>query len=867
MGHAFQDTLMDMLIRRHKSMGYATLWQVGSDHAGIATQMLVERQIEQEGLSRHDLGREEFTKKIWQWKERSGGQIMSQLKRLGVAVDWSRERFTLDKSFSSAVTEAFVKLYRDGLIYRKKRLVNWDCHLQSAISDLEVEYHTEVGKLYRINYQIEHNQGVLPIVTTRPETIFGDVAIAVHPDDERYCDFIGQKVIVPLIERAIPIIADERVQQDFGSGCVKITPAHDFLDFEIGQDHRLEFLTILDERGYLNEYAPKQFQGMCRMQARPLVAEHLKDTGALVLEQDYEHQVPRCGRTGEVIEPRLTTQWFLSMSKMATMGLEALDKNELNFIPQMWTKHYCHWLENIEDWCLSRQLWWGHQIPAWYDDDGHVYVAQSEEEARSFHSLSHEHNLTRDNDVLDTWFSSALWPMATLGWPNTATPDWQRFFPTQVLVTGFDIIFFWVARMIMFSLYFTKKVPFKDIYIHGILQDSQGKKMSKSKGNVIDPCDLIDGISLEALVEKRTAHLMQPEMAAQIAQQTRKDFPEGFPAYGADALRFTFCQQASPGRFIRFSQSKLLAGSNFCNKIWNMARFCDMYFTKPVDLEKVEVSSGLCHWICATLDKASQEIDKHYANYRFDLIANDLYELTWSQICDWYLELIKKDLREGNSQQMAMLAFVIIKNLQLLHPVMPFITDKIYSHLRESLQLQKKLPEFIWDHRDMSVPAYEKRQAKQFDEVITAISQIRSLRTKLEFPKKACVPVTYKKSSRLTQSLEGSVQYLESLAQVSSISENDGNDNSRSLKYHLNDEVFWIALPDNYDVTGQLTRFNKDCLKLSKEISSIEKRLANENFCAKAPRDVVEKERHQLEFAKNRHEDIQDLIEQLNELS
>lgn len=870
MGHAFQDTLMDALVRRHRQKGYDTLWQVGTDHAGIATQMVVERQLEKEGLTRYDLGRENFTDKVWAWKEHSGGQILSQLKRLGVSIDWSRERFTMDSDFSQSVTQAFVKLYREDLIYRKEKLVNWDCHLQSAVSDLEVEYEQEKGTLYHLNYKVEQDQGVIQIVTTRPETIFGDVAIAIHPEDERYTDLIGQKVEVPLIGRLIPIIADSRVDKEFGSGCVKITPAHDFLDFDIGQDHKLEAITVLTPQGKLNEKCPEKFVGMDRIEARIHIAQALKDSGALTLEQDYEHQVPRCSRTNQVIEPRLTTQWFLSMSDMASSGLEALHSGDIEFIPSMWSKHYTHWLENIQDWCLSRQLWWGHRIPAWYDEQGHIYVGHDEEEVREFHSLSSDYKLMRDPDVLDTWFSSALWPMATLGWPNIEQNlDWKKFFPTQVLVTGFDIIFFWVARMIMFSLHFTKKVPFKDIYIHGILQDSMGQKMSKSKGNVIDPCDLIDGIGLEELVEKRTAHMMQPEKAKKIAKQTRKEFPEGFPCLGTDALRFTFCSQASPGRFIRFDMSKLVASSNFCNKIWNLARFSMMHFKEPVDLENISAESPIDHWILGTIHQAEVEVDKYYDSYRFDLLANKIYELTWTKVCDWYVELAKVDLKTPNTQKSDMLFYVLLQTVRLMHPVMPFISEEIYAQLRSLLKDKGQLPEFLINYVAESKVAFSKEQARDFECTIGVIGKLRALRTRLSFPAKAQLALYHEHESSLSNYLkDSSLSYLKELSGIKSITKISEQDNAnKSLDLHLAEEHFKLSFPDNYDVHSQIERFHKDYAKIDKEIMGVKKRLENKGFIAKAPQDVIEKEKSQLNKLNDQQKDLDLIIEQLKVVS
>jgi valyl-tRNA synthetase len=868
MGHAFQDTLMDALVRRHRQEGYATLWQVGLDHAGIATQMVVERQLEAQGVKRTDIGREEFVQKIWDWKENSGGKILEQLKRLGLFMPWERERFTMDKDFTYSVTHAFVSLYKEGLISRREKLVNWDCHLQSAVSDLEVEYEEEMGVLYHLKYQIEGTTQFLQVATTRPETIFGDVAIAVHPDDERYVDLIGQSVLVPLIARSIPIIQDQRVIKDFGSGCVKITPAHDFLDFEIGQDHQLESITILTEEGKLNSLCPSNLQGIDRLEARPMIAKMLCEYDALVLEQDYEHQVPRCSRTGQVIEPRLTTQWFLEMEQMAKEGLEALEKNHIEFIPTNWSKHYCHWLENIQPWCLSRQLWWGHRIPAWYDKQGHIYVGYSEKDVRESHQLCDEIELTQDSDVLDTWFSSALWPMATLGWPTVNTIDWEKFFPTGVLVTGFDIIFFWVARMIMFSMHFTKKVPFKDIYIHGILQDSHGQKMSKSKGNVIDPCDLIDGISLDALVEKRTNALMQPQMAHKIAKQTRKEFPEGFPALGADALRFTFCSQASPGRFIKFDLQKLQSSSNFCNKIWNMARFAMMHFDQKITIADLKPLYPLDFWIIGKLEKAKKDLERHYQVYRFDLVATTLYELSWNCVCDWYIELLKIDLVTHKEHSVKMLYYVLVETLSMLHPVMPFITEEIYCQLKEFSLSQ--LPSFIIES-NLDRLEEDQKSYEQMSFLILCMEQIRALRTRIGIAKKARLELIVDPSQVEMELLKDKKfsNYLSHIAGIEKISTEDLKTyrGEKALKLHLSHSPCFLTLPAEYDVSTHLDRFEKDLSKVRKETSSLAGRLSNENFLKKAPANVVEKEKDELAKLRYTEEDLSVLISQLKEYS
>jgi valyl-tRNA synthetase len=686
MGHAFQDTIMDALIRYHRMAGNKTLWQVGTDHAGIATQMVVERQLKEKNLSRHDLGREKFVEAVWEWKHESGNTISQQLRRLGASVDWSRERFTMDETLSKAVQKVFIDLYKEGLIYRGQRLVNWDPVLHTAISDLEVMSEEEKGHLWHIRYPVADTNDVIIVATTRPETMLGDAAIAVNPEDPRYKHLIGKKVKLPLTDRSIPIIADEYADPEFGTGCVKITPAHDFNDYIVGERHQLPKINVLTSDAKINDNAPEKYRGLDRFVARDKIVADLETAGFLEKVEPHVLKVPRGDRSNAVIEPYLTDQWYVKVESLAKPAIKAVEDGSIKFIPENWSKTYFEWMHNIQDWCISRQLWWGHRIPAWYDMDGNIYVAADEATVRKEYNLAAAVRLKQDEDVLDTWFSSALWPFSTLGWPEQ-TKDFKEFYPTNVLVTGFDIIFFWVARMIMFGLKFTGEIPFKEIYIHGLIQDQNGQKMSKSKGNIIDPLDLIDGITLDKLIEKRTRGLMQPQMAKKIEQDTRKQFPDGIPPYGTDALRFTFCSLATTGRHLRFDLARLEGYRNFTTKLWNAARYVFMHIADADDT--ATICNVTDQWILSRWQQVKQEYTNHFVGYRFDLAAQTIYDFIWNEYCDWYLELSKPYLNNSNTENSETqsvrktLKLVLSEVLQVLHPLMPFITEEIWQILQQ----------------------------------------------------------------------------------------------------------------------------------------------------------------------------------------
>ena len=875
MGHAFQHTLMDILIRYHRMSGDKTLWQCGTDHAGIATQMVVERQLEQENTDRHELGREKFTESVWDWKAESGSTITRQLRRLGTSMDWSRERFTLDEGLSDVVREVFIQLYKEGLIYRGKRLVNWDPVLHTAISDLEVISEEEDGHMWHIRYPISdeyaaqgsanvargRTPGATPladseeyliIATTRPETMLGDAAVAVHPDDDRYKDLIGKEVELPLTGRKIPIITDDYVDPEFGTGCVKITPAHDFNDYEMGQRHDLPLINIFTVDAVINNDAPEAYRGMDRYVARKQIVVDLEAAGLLEKIEPHRLVVPRGDRSHTVIEPYLTDQWYVKIQPLADPAIKAVESGDIKFVPENWSKTYFEWMRNIQDWCISRQLWWGHRIPAWYDEAGNVYVGHSELDVRKDNNLSDETSLKQDPDVLDTWFSSALWPFSTLGWPDQ-TQDMEDFYPTNVLVTGFDIIFFWVARMIMMGLKFTGKVPFKEIYIHGLIRDAEGHKMSKSKGNVLDPIDLIDGIDLEALIQKRTTGLMNPRDAPKIEKATRKHFPEGIENYGTDALRFTFASLATQGRDISFDVGRIGGYRNFCNKLWNASRYVIMNVEgQTLDINNGEIKFSLAErWINTRMAQTIDQVTKGIHTYRFDLAAQSLYEFTWDEYCDWYLELSKTTLTDPNASAAEKRGTLqtLINNLEILlrlmHPFMPFITEELWQKIAPilgkegntiMLQTYPGADELVTDEASL----------KEIEWVKEFILGVRKIRAERDIDPRKSLAVKIKGGTEQEQAcLNQNSHYLKDIGRIESITTIDEEPVDAVIALAGNMTLL-VPLADLIDPQAELARLQKEIDKLKDEKERIEKKLGDEKFTTRAPEQVVNKERERL---------------------
>lgn len=857
MGHGFQQTIMDVLTRYHRMKGDNTLWQVGTDHAGIATQMVVERQLNAEGKTRHDLGREAFIDKIWEWKEHSGGTITSQMRRLGTSPDWDREVFTMDENLSKAVTEVFVRLHDDGLIYRGKRLVNWDPVLHTAVSDLEVLNEEEAGHMWHMRYPLADGSGSIVVATTRPETMLGDTAVAVHPEDERYQDYIGKEIRLPITGRLIPIIADDYVDPEFGTGCVKITPAHDFNDYDMGKRHGLPMINIFTPDAKVNDEAPEAYQGLDRFDARKAIVAQLEADGALVKIDDHKLKVPRGDRTGAVIEPYLTDQWYVAIEELAKPAIEAVESGEIRFVPENWNKTYYQWMHNIQDWCISRQLWWGHRIPAWYDNEGNVYVGRTEDEVRNKYHLEAGVQLNQDEDVLDTWFSSALWPFATMGWPEE-TPELETFVPSSVLVTGFDIIFFWVARMIMMTKRFTGKIPFKDIYITGLIRDESGDKMSKSKGNVLDPIDLIDGIDLESLVAKRTTGMMQPQLAAKIEKRTRKQFPEGIHAYGTDALRFTFAAMASTSRDINFDMGRVEGYRNFCNKIWNASRFVLMNTeTEDTGRDGGELVLSLADkWIWAQFQQTLVEFEKALSDYRFDIAAQTVYEFTWNQFCDWYLELTKPVLNNDESSDAEKrgtrhtLINVLESLLRLLHPLMPFITETIWERVAPLSALDFNAGDSIMVQPFPAVDA-----AKQDEQVLADIEWvkrfivgIRNIRGEIDIaPSKPLPALLRNVSSEDERRLGISRTFIDRLARLESITVlKEGEEAPASAAAVVGEMEILIPMAGLIDKEAELARIAKAMGKLEQDVARFKGKLSNEKFVSNAPEAVIEKEKAKL---------------------
>ena len=893
MGHGFNNAIMDALTRYHRMNGDNTLWQPGTDHAGIATQMVVERRLEAQGIRRRDMTREDFIDKVWEWKEESGGSITSQIRRLGSSVDWSRERFTMDDGLSNAVKEVFVRLFDDGLIYRGKRLVNWDPKFQTALSDLEVENHDEKGSLWHFRYYFtdtelttQDGKNYLVVATTRPETLLGDTAVAVNPSDERYAHLVGKTITLPITGRVVPIVADDYVESDFGTGCVKITPAHDFNDYELGRRHSLPLINILDERANILpamevypdlqtrepelETTPSEYAGLERFAARKFLVEQAGDQGWLEDIEDYALKAPRAERGGTIVEPWLTDQWYVAVNKLAGPAIDAVEDGRIEFVPAQYKNMYMAWMTDLQDWCISRQLWWGHRIPAWYDDAaGEVYVARSEAEVRTKYNLSDDVVLRQDDDVLDTWFSSGLWTFSTLDWADVnADPRvMETFHPTSVLVTGFDIIFFWVARMIMLTMHFVKnedgtpQVPFKTVYVHGLVRDGNGQKMSKSKGNVLDPIDLIDGIDLEALVEKRTSNMMNPKDAAKIEKQTRKEFPEGIPAYGTDALRFTFTSLASTGRDINFDLKRVEGYRNFCNKIWNASRFVLMNCVDkegsalPIDQSaKPEVWELPEKWIMSRLNSTISNIHQHFAQYRLDMVSHDIYEFIWNEYCDWYVELAKASLNDDSvtDERKAQIRYVLLHVLEtalrFTHPIMPYLTEQIWQTIAPLLG-RKNTDSIV-------VADYPQTEASQISEQTEAdmawlqelIASVRNIRGEMKLGNAVRLPVLLQNVSADEEARLSRIKnQFKALAKVESLEiVKEGDEVPLSSSSMVGQLRVLVPMKGLIDPTAELARLDKAHEKLQKQADGIARKLSNEGFVSKAPAEVVDAEKAKL---------------------
>ena len=880
MGHGFNNAIMDALIRYHRMKGCNTLWQVGTDHAGIATQMVVERQLQAQDLTRHDLGREAFIDKVWEWKAESGGNITRQLRRLGSSIDWSRERFTMDEGLSKAVEEVFIRLYDEDIIYRGNRLVNWDPKLHTAISDLEVVSEEENGYFWYFRYPLANGEKTadgkdhVTIATTRPETMLGDTALAVSPDDERYANLIGKTVQLPLCDREIPVIADDYVDPEFGTGCVKITPAHDFNDYEVGKRHDLPVINIMTVDAAINDNVPEAYRGMDRFDARKQIVSDMEAAGLLEKIEDHKLKVPRGDRSGVVIEPYLTNQWYVAVESLAKPAIEAVENGDIEFVPKNWENTYFAWMRDLQDWCISRQLWWGHRIPAWYDDDGNIYVGKSEDHVREKYSLDAGLVLRQDEDVLDTWFSSALWTFSTLGWPDD-TPELKAFHPTNVLVTAFDIIFFWVARMIMMTLKFRGEIPFRKVYIHGLIRDGDGQKMSKSKGNVLDPIDLIDGIDVDSLVAKRTTGLMRPQDAQKIEKKTRKEFPEGIPAYGTDALRYTFYSLASTGRDINFDMGRIEGYRNFCNKIWNAARYVFMN-TEEHGVQKPATESDYSRadlWIQSRLQDTLKTVEDAIAVYRFDLVSQAIYDFFWNEYCDWYLELSKPVLWDDNAtdaQKNATrytLLNVLEQSLRMLHPLMPFITEEIWQKAAPALGITgETIMLQPYPAQDQSV--VDPDIDREMDWVKNVIIGIRNIRGELNISPAKSIPLLLAKgNSDDQQLLEKYRQFLVKLAKLDSADWLDDADSAPpSAMQVVGDMEVLVPMAGLVDVAAELARLDKEKDKLDKEIARLGGKLGNAKFVDNAPPEVVAKEKEKMSNAETTLKQLQEQMDKLQQL-
>lgn len=870
MGHAFQQTVMDMLIRYQRMRGMNTLWQVGTDHAGIATQKIVENQLAVENKTRHDLGREAFIERVWQWKEESGSTITNQMRRLGVAADWSRERFTMDPGLSAAVRKVFIDWFRAGLIYRGNRLVNWDPALGTAVSDLEVNNVEREGHMWSIRYPVTGSDKSIVVATTRPETMLGDVAVAVHPEDERYAHLIGKTLTLPLSDRQIPVIGDDYVEREFGTGAVKITPAHDFNDYAIGQRHNLAPINIFTLDAKVNENAPAKYQGLDRFEARKRVLADLEAEGLLVETKPHKLQVPVSQRSDAVVEPMLTDQWFLDLTsekgrkEITEPALDAVRSGEVKFVPENWSTTYTQWLENIQDWCISRQLWWGHRIPAWYDEAGNIFVGEDEADARAHATTSPVGALRQDDDVLDTWFSSALWPFSTMGWPadgpvknehGDVVADWQHdqiFLPSAVLVTGFDIIFFWVARMVMATKYFTGRVPFREVYINAIVRDAEGQKMSKSKGNTLDPLDLIDGIELEPLVVKSTKSLLIPQVREKVEKRIRKDYPTGIPAIGTDALRFTFAALASYSRTINFDIKRAEGYKAFCNKLWNAARFVLMNLPEgelpaPTAAPVTEAE----RWILTRLKQTLTDVEQHFTSYRFDLLAQELYEFTWNEFCDWFLELSKPALNGDDALAAAStrhtLVVVLETVLRALHPIVPFLSEEIWQSVAPKLALTENgLMQRPWPRAD-EITADDAATA-EIEWFKNVLSGIRRIRAEMNIAPGKTIPLLLADGDASDRS-----RAAKFAAQISFLARVDtpqwiesGADEPAAAAAVVGSMRVLIPLAGLIDLSAEKTRLGKEIVRIETEIKKCEGKLGNANFVANAPPEVVTQERQRI---------------------
>ncbi len=838
MGHAFQHTIIDILVRYHRMLGKSVLWQPGTDHAGIATQLVVENRLKSQGKNIKDLSRDQFIDEVWKWKEISGNTIINQTKRLGSSADWSRNRFTMDEDLSENVRDIFIDLYDNELIYRGNRLINWDIKLQTAVSDLEVINEEKDGYLYHLRYKVVDSSESITVATTRPETFFGDSAVCINPNDERYKHLLGKKVILPMIDKEIPIIQDEIVDIDFGTGCLKITPAHDFNDYKIGKKHNLEFINILNKDGTMNKNVHKKYIGMNIHEIRHNLIKDLDDIGVFVEKIAYKTTVPIGERTGEIIEPLLTSQWFMNMKELANNGIEVVKDGKISFVPEHWEKIYFNWLENIEDWCISRQIMWGHRIPAWYDKNGNVYVGKNEENIREKYAIKEETELTRDNDVLDTWFSSSLWPFSTLDWKKN-NGVYEKYYPTNLLVTGFDIIFFWVARMIMMSLKFTKKIPFNKIYIHGLVRDSEGKKMSKSIGNVIDPIDIIEGISIDKLIEKRTESLINDKQRMNVVKKTKRDFPNGIKEYGADALRFNFCAMASTGRDINFDLNRIEGYRNFCNKLWNASRFilltCDKYEYK----ENLNTSDATIFdkWIMYKLDNVTKDFKKYSSTYRFDLMANSIYEFVWNEYCDWYLEIVKNNTTETT---MNYLIYSIIRILKICHPIIPFITEDIWNNLydkklvNEPDLINSKFPSQIRISKEDDI--YERVSAIQ-----GVIKKIRKCRTELGVhPKVDISAKIIVKNKVISLDIAENIKLINNLSGIELCIVDDIEFNDHEYIELIDDKfVLYLKIKNMINVKDELNKIENKIMQFKSILDKIDSKLNNKSFIERAPSEII----------------------------